>query len=106
MAWRAPFDWIENGPAIFGLLTFSFIAGIIALGGPDHKTLVTLWRPDLKPGDAGSYLYLATLLRTSDGNGARIKSLSRLHALIWMILLIAFFVAIVSIPLEVLTGGG
>lgn len=59
MAWRAPFDWIENGPAIFGLLTFSFIAGIIALGGPDHKTLVTLWQPDLKPGDAADYLYLA-----------------------------------------------
>lgn len=32
MAWRAPFDWIENGPALFGLLMLSFVVGIIALG--------------------------------------------------------------------------
>jgi Mn2+/Fe2+ NRAMP family transporter len=58
MAWRAPFDWIENGPAILGLVTLSFIAGIIALGGLPHDTLPTLWRPPVKSGDLADYLYL------------------------------------------------
>lgn len=58
MAWRAPFDWIENGPALFGLLVLSFIVGIVALGGPPHDVLTTLWRPDIKQGDLGDYLYL------------------------------------------------
>ncbi len=59
MAWRAPFDWIENGPALFGLLVLSFIIGIFALGGPPHDVLTTLWRPAIKQGDLGDYLYLA-----------------------------------------------
>src|SRR5437016_5705369 len=25
MAWRAPFDWIENGPALLGLTTLGFL---------------------------------------------------------------------------------
>ena len=56
--WRAPFDWIENGPALFGLLMLSFIIGIIALGGPSHASLTTLWRPEIKQGELGDYLYL------------------------------------------------
>jgi Mn2+/Fe2+ NRAMP family transporter len=58
ITWRAPFDWIENGPAIFGLLMLSFIIGIIALGGPSHESLTTLWKPEIKQGDLGDYLYL------------------------------------------------
>ena len=58
MAWRAPFDWIENGPALFGVLMLSFIVGIIALGGPSHESLMTLWRPEIKQGELGDYLYL------------------------------------------------
>ncbi len=58
MTWRAPFDWIENGPALFGLLMLSFIIGIIALGGPSHASLTTLWRPEIKQGELGDYLYL------------------------------------------------
>ena len=58
MSWRAPFDWIENGPAIFGLLTLSLVAGVIALGGPPHDTLATLWKPEVKQGDITDYLYL------------------------------------------------
>ncbi len=59
MAWRAPFDWIENGPAVFGLLTFSFLAGIIALHGIPHSILSTLWHPAIKSGEIADYLYLA-----------------------------------------------
>jgi Mn2+/Fe2+ NRAMP family transporter len=62
MAWRAPFDWIENGPALFGLLTLSFVIGIIALGGPPHDVLVTLWKPQVKPGDIADYLYLVAAI--------------------------------------------
>ncbi|HEX4207767.1 MAG TPA: divalent metal cation transporter [Ktedonobacteraceae bacterium] len=58
LAWRAPFNWIENGPALFGLLTLSFIVGIIALGGPSHEAMVTLWKPEVKQGDLADYLYL------------------------------------------------
>jgi Mn2+/Fe2+ NRAMP family transporter len=58
MTWRAPFDWIENGPALFGLLVLSFIVGVIALGGPSHASLTTLWRPEIHQGELGHYLYL------------------------------------------------
>jgi Mn2+/Fe2+ NRAMP family transporter len=59
MSWRAPFDWIENGPAILGLLTFSFIVAVIALGSPPVAVVRTLWRPEIKPGDFADYFYLA-----------------------------------------------
>jgi Mn2+/Fe2+ NRAMP family transporter len=59
MAWRAPFNWIENGPALFGLLALSFIVGVVALGGPPHPLLVTLWLPEIQPGETADYLYLA-----------------------------------------------
>lgn len=58
MAWRAPFDWIENGPALFGLLMLSFVVGIIALGGPPRESLLTLWKPEIKQGELADYLYL------------------------------------------------
>jgi Mn2+/Fe2+ NRAMP family transporter len=58
MAWRAPFDWIENGPALFGLLMLSFVAGIIVLGGPPREALPTLWKPAIKQGELADYLYL------------------------------------------------
>ena len=58
MAWRAPFDWIENAPALLGLVTLSFIVGIIALGGPSHQLLSTLWKPEVKQGELADYLYL------------------------------------------------
>jgi Mn2+/Fe2+ NRAMP family transporter len=58
MAWRAPFDWIENGPAILGLTTLGFLVGIFALGGPSRDLLPTLWHPQVKQGELGDYLYL------------------------------------------------
>jgi Mn2+/Fe2+ NRAMP family transporter len=57
-AWRAPFSLIENGPALLGLVTLSFIAGIIALGGPSRELLPTLWKPQIPQGDLADYLYL------------------------------------------------
>jgi Mn2+/Fe2+ NRAMP family transporter len=59
MSWRASFDWIENGPAIFGLLTLSFIAAVVALGKPPIEIVSTLWRPEIKAGDFADYFYLA-----------------------------------------------
>src|ERR1700676_2853028 len=59
LAWRAPFDLIENGPAILGLLTLSFIAGIIALGGIPFPVLTTLWQPNFQQGTPADYFYLA-----------------------------------------------
>jgi Mn2+/Fe2+ NRAMP family transporter len=62
MAWRAPFNWIENGPAILGLVTLSFIVGIIELGGPQPGLWPTLWRPEIQSGEWGDYLYLAAAI--------------------------------------------
>ena len=62
MVWRAPFDWIENGPALFGLLTLSFIVGIIVLHGTTHDTFTTLWQPPIQQGQLGSYLYLVAAI--------------------------------------------
>src|SRR5207248_8933374 len=33
LSWRAPFNLIENGPALLGLITISFLVAIVALGG-------------------------------------------------------------------------
>jgi Mn2+/Fe2+ NRAMP family transporter len=62
MAWRAPFDLIENGPAILGLLTLSFIAGIAVLGGPSPQLLTTLWHPQIQSGNLADYLYLVAAI--------------------------------------------
>jgi Mn2+/Fe2+ NRAMP family transporter len=59
MVWRAPFDWIENGPALLGLTTLAMLVAIFALGGPPHALLPTLWQPPIKQGEIGSYLYLS-----------------------------------------------
>lgn len=61
-AWRAPFDWIENGPAVLGLVTLSFIIGIIALGGIPHPIILTLWRPPIQSGQMVDYLYLTAAI--------------------------------------------
>jgi Mn2+/Fe2+ NRAMP family transporter len=58
MTWRAPFDWIENGPALLGLTTLGFLVGIAALGGPPRSLLPTLWHPQIQQGELGNYLYL------------------------------------------------
>ena len=62
MAWRVPFDWIENGPALFGLLALAFIVALVALGGPPKELLPTLWKPDVKQGDLANYLYLVAAI--------------------------------------------
>ncbi len=62
MAWRAPFDWIENVPALLGLVTLSFLAGIFALGGPSPQLLTTLWKPEIKQGELADYLYLVAAI--------------------------------------------
>jgi Mn2+/Fe2+ NRAMP family transporter len=62
MAWRAPFDWIENGPALFGLITLSFLVGIVALGGPPRNLLPTLWQPRIQQGNFADYLYLVAAI--------------------------------------------
>jgi len=58
ISWRASFDFIENVPALLGLVTLSFLVGIAALGGPSKELLPTLWKPDIKQGELGDYLYL------------------------------------------------
>jgi Mn2+/Fe2+ NRAMP family transporter len=59
MVWRAPFDWIENGPALLGLTTLALLVAIFALGGPPRALLPTLWQPPIKQGELGNYLYLS-----------------------------------------------
>lgn len=58
LAWRASFDVIENAPAVLGLVTLSFIVGIVMLGGPPRAIVPTLWKPEIKQGELGDYLYL------------------------------------------------
>lgn len=58
LAWRAPFSLIENGPALLGLVTLAFIAGIVALGGVPTHLFPTLWHPDFQQGTGADYLYL------------------------------------------------
>lgn len=62
MAWRAPFNLIENGPALLGLVTLSFIAGIVALGGIPTHLLPTLWHPNFQQGTVADYLYLVAAI--------------------------------------------
>ncbi len=58
MIWRAPFDLIENGTALLGMVMLSFIVGIVVSGGIPRSLLPTLWHPQLQPGDLATYLYL------------------------------------------------
>jgi Mn2+/Fe2+ NRAMP family transporter len=62
MAWRAPFDWIENAPALLGLTILAFVAAVFALGGPSRGLLPTLWQPDIKSGGLPTYLYLVAAI--------------------------------------------
>lgn len=62
MTWRAPFDWIENAPALLGLTTLAFVVAIFALGGPPRGLLPTLWQPDFKSGGLPTYLYLVAAI--------------------------------------------
>lgn len=62
LVWRAPFDLIENGPALLGLVTLSFLAGIVALGGIPAKLLPTLWHPTFQQGTVTDYLYLVAAI--------------------------------------------
>lgn len=62
LAWRAPFDLIENGPALLGLITLSFVAGIVALGGIPAQLLPTLWHPSFQQGTVADYLYLVAAI--------------------------------------------
>jgi Mn2+/Fe2+ NRAMP family transporter len=62
MAWRASFDWIENAPALLGLVTLSFVIGIVVLGGPPRQVLPTLWHPEIKQGELADYLYLVAAI--------------------------------------------
>jgi len=60
--WRGSFDLIENGPALLGLVTLSFLAGIVALGGIPAQLLPTLWHPSFQQGTVADYLYLVAAI--------------------------------------------
>jgi Mn2+/Fe2+ NRAMP family transporter len=60
-AWFGTFKLIENGPALLGLVTLSFVAGAVALGGPRAPLLATLWHPDVS-GQLPGYLFLAAAI--------------------------------------------
>lgn len=62
MVWRGPFELIENGPAILGLITLCFLVAVFASGGLKGDLLQTAWRPQLKPGDTVEYLFLAAAI--------------------------------------------
>lgn len=60
--WRAPFGFIENGPAVLGLLVLSFVAALFVVGGQWHSVLPTLWHPEVRSGQMGDYLYLVAAI--------------------------------------------
>lgn len=62
MVWRAPFAIIENVPSLLGLVTLTFWAGVVDLGGPSGELLATLTRPALERQDVAEYLFLAAAI--------------------------------------------
>lgn len=62
LTWFATFDVIENGPALLGLLTLSFLVGIVMLGPPKLDLLQTLWKPPIQQGQFADYLYLVAAI--------------------------------------------
>jgi Mn2+/Fe2+ NRAMP family transporter len=62
MVWRGPFDLIENGPALLGLVTLCFVVAVFASGGLDGQLAQTAWKPDLKPGETVEYFFLAAAI--------------------------------------------
>lgn len=73
MVWRAPFGLIENGPSLVGLVTLSFLVGIVALGGPPGDLWQTLWRPSIERGEWAEYLFLAAAILAAAILGAVIS---------------------------------
>jgi Mn2+/Fe2+ NRAMP family transporter len=65
LAWRAPFDLIENGPAVLGIVALSFVGGVVALRGPLPALLPTLWHPQVPQQQLSTYLYLAAAIMGS-----------------------------------------
>lgn len=62
LVWSASFDIIENGPALLGLVTLSFLVGVILLGPPKLSLLQTLWKPPIQQGQFADYLYLVAAI--------------------------------------------
>jgi len=62
LVWSASFDIIENGPALLGLVTLSFLVGVILLGPPKLTLLQTLWKPPVQQGQFADYLYLVAAI--------------------------------------------
>lgn len=62
IAWRGSFGFIENAPALLGLVTLTFVAAVVALRGPQRALWPTLWHPDVKRGELADYLYLAAAI--------------------------------------------
>ncbi len=62
LLWSASFDVIENGPALLGLITLSFLVAIFFLGPPKLSLLQTLWKPPIQPGQPADYLYLVAAI--------------------------------------------
>ncbi|MGZ3672843.1 MAG: NRAMP family divalent metal transporter [Ktedonobacterales bacterium] len=62
IAWRGSFSFIENTPALLGIVTLSFVAGVIALGGPQPGLWQTLWHPRVKQDEVADYFYLAAAI--------------------------------------------
>lgn len=62
MVWRAPFSVIENVPSLLGLVTLTFWAGVVQLGGPSDELLATLTRPPVEQADLAEYLFLAAAI--------------------------------------------
>ncbi len=62
LVWSASFDIIENGPAMLGLVTLSFLVAIFFLGPPKLSLLQTLWKPPIHQGQFADYLYLVAAI--------------------------------------------
>jgi Mn2+/Fe2+ NRAMP family transporter len=60
--WFAPFRYIENGPALLGLVTLSFGGAVIALHGPNLDVLKTLVVPQVSHDQLLEYLFLAAAI--------------------------------------------
>jgi Mn2+/Fe2+ NRAMP family transporter len=62
LVWRGPFTLVENGPALFGLVTLCFVVGAVVVGVSSATRLPELAPAPLDSSNVPDYLFLAAAI--------------------------------------------